>query len=116
MGQTGRPSAIVRLDTATLTFADVYVLPPGAMAGSLQLVPNGGGGATDGYLVGTIFTDARTELWIFDAAQLAAGPSCKLASPDWRIGFRSTPRGARRSRRGRRRTCARRGTISRAPS
>lgn len=87
MGQTGRPSAVVRVDTASMTFADAFALPTGIMAGSLQLVPSGGGGPTDGYLVGTMYTDARTELWIFDASDLAAGPLCKLASPDWRIGF-----------------------------
>lgn len=86
MGQSGRPSAIVRLDTRAMTLADVHELPVGAMAGSMQLVPIGPG-ATDGYLVGTVFTDARTELWIYDAGQLASGPVCKLASPAWRVGF-----------------------------
>lgn len=86
MGQTGRPSAVMRLDTTTMTLADVHELPPGAMAGSMQLVPTGPG-PTDGYLVGTVYTDARTELWIYDAADLAGGPVCKLASPAWEIGF-----------------------------
>ncbi len=86
MGSTGRPSAIHRIDTASMTFADSYVLPDGVMAGSLQFVPRGAG-PTDGYLVGTIYTDAATELWIFDAADLARGPIAKLASPQWKIGF-----------------------------
>jgi len=86
MGLTGRPSAIHRIDTREMTFADTYVLPEGVMAGSVQFVPRGTG-PTDGYLVGTMFTDAQTELWIFDAADLAQGPLTKLASPSWKIGF-----------------------------
>lgn len=86
MGQTGRPSTIHRVDTGTMTFADSFELPPGVMAGSLQFVPRGAG-PTDGWLVGTMYTDARTELWILDAANLAQGPVCKLASPAWTIGF-----------------------------
>lgn len=86
MGQTGRPSAVHRLDTATMTIADRFVLPDGVMAGSLQFVPRGEG-PTNGYLVGTIYTDARSELWVFDAADLARGPICRLASERWRVGF-----------------------------
>lgn len=86
MGEVGRPSAVHRLDTAGLRLADRYVLPDGVMAGSLQYVPRGPG-PTEGYLVGTMYTPARTELWVLDAADLAAGPVCKLASGDWRIGF-----------------------------
>lgn len=86
MGTTGRPSAIHRIDTASMTLADGYALPSGVMAGSLQFVPRGAG-PTDGYLVGTMYTNARTELWIFDAADLARGPLAKLASARWTIGF-----------------------------
>jgi hypothetical protein len=87
MGATGRPSAVLRIDTASLRIADGYVLPAGTMAGSLQFVPRAGGAPTDGYLAGTIYTPARTELWIFDAADLAAGPRCRLAAPGFEVGF-----------------------------
>jgi len=86
LGQTGRPSAVHRIDTTSMTFADSYALPQGVMAGSLQFVPRGAG-PTDGYLVGTMYTMDRTELWVFDAADLAAGPVTKLASPQWNVGF-----------------------------
>jgi len=86
LGQTGRPSAVHRIDTASMTFADTYALPTGVMAGSLQFVPSGPG-PTDGYLVGTMYTMHRTELWIFDAADLASGPVAKLASAQWNVGF-----------------------------
>lgn len=86
MGQTGRPSTIHRIETATMAFADSYELPDGIMAGSLQFVPRGSG-PMNGYLVGTMYTDARTELWVFDAADLAQGPLTRLAAPAWKIGF-----------------------------
>ncbi len=86
MGEGGRPSAVHRIDTRTMTIADRFVLPEGTMAGSLQYVPRGDG-PTDGYLVGTMYTPSRTELWIFDAADLAGGPRCRLAHPDLKLGF-----------------------------
>lgn len=89
MRATGRPSTILRVDSASVRIGDAYELPMGSIAGSMQLVPRGGGAgaATDGYLVGTVFTEARTELWILDAADLAAGPLCKLASDAFEVGF-----------------------------
>ncbi|MBX3274704.1 MAG: carotenoid oxygenase family protein [Sandaracinaceae bacterium] len=86
MGGVGRPSVIHRIETATMRFADRYVLPDGVMAGSLQFVPRGPG-PTEGYLVGTVYTDARTELWVLDAADLGRGPLARLASPAWKVGF-----------------------------
>ncbi|HJL19847.1 MAG TPA: carotenoid oxygenase family protein [Sandaracinaceae bacterium LLY-WYZ-13_1] len=86
MARGGRPSAVIRLDAARPAIADAYPLPTGVMAGSLQYVPRGEG-PTEGYLIGTVYTDARTELWIFDAADLARGPVCKLAADGWRVGF-----------------------------
>jgi hypothetical protein len=83
MGSTGRPSAILRVDTGPLTIEDGFSLAPGTMAGSMQLVPNG----RDGYLVGTVYTEARTELWILDAGDLSRGPIARLASPDLTLGF-----------------------------
>lgn len=86
MKDGGRPSCVLRIDTATLSIGDSYVLPPGAIAGSLQLVPKGGGGP-GGYLVGTVYTETRTELWILDADDLARGPLCKLAATGLELGF-----------------------------
>ncbi len=83
MRQGGRPSCILRVDTGSVTIADRYALPEGVIAGSVQLVPGGGAG----YLVGTFYTDARTELWILDAGDLARGPICKLAAPGFELGF-----------------------------
>ena len=88
LDQGGRPSGLVRLDTRSLSVADRYALPKGVMAGSFQLVPKPGATSDlQAHLVGPVYTDARTELWVFDAGDLAAGPICKLASSSWRTGF-----------------------------
>ncbi len=84
LGGIGRPSAILRLDARTAEIADSYELPPGKIAGSMQHVPRPNGG---GYLVGTVYTDSRTELWILDADYLAAGPLCRLAAQELELGF-----------------------------
>jgi len=88
MRTTGRPSTILRVDSASVRIGDAYELPMGSIVGSMQLVPRPGShGPTAGYLIGTVFTDQRTELWILDAADLARGPICKLASDQFEVGF-----------------------------
>ncbi len=82
----GRPSCVMRIDAAGPCIADAYELPDGVIAGSLQFVPRGGGGP-GGYLIGTVYTDQRTELWILDGDDLARGPVCKLAAPGLELGF-----------------------------
>lgn len=84
MERASRPSSILRVDTHSLHIGDAYELPSGVIAGSLQYVPRASGG---GYLVGTVYTDARTELWIFDADDLARGPLCRLAASGLELGF-----------------------------
>ena len=89
MARTGRPSAILRLDTSSLRIDDAHELPPGTIVGSMQLVPRGGrwASSTEGYLIGNVFTPERTELWIYDASALARGPICRLASRELELGF-----------------------------
>lgn len=89
IAQTGRPSAILRLDTSSLRIDDVHELPPGTIVGSMQLVPRAGRwtSSTAGYLIGNVFTPERTEVWIYDASALAGGPICRLASSELEIGF-----------------------------
>lgn len=86
MRHGGRPSCILRIDTASLTIGDAYELPEGMIVGSMQLVPKGGTGP-GGYLVGTVYTDPRTELWIFDGDDLARGPLARLTAPGFELGF-----------------------------
>lgn len=79
----GRPSAIVRIDTRSLSIGDAYVLGPGVLAGSMQWMPGG----RDGYLIGTVYTETRTELWILDAGALGRGPIARFASSSMELGF-----------------------------
>ncbi|HEY7957786.1 MAG TPA: carotenoid oxygenase family protein [Polyangia bacterium] len=85
--QGGRPACLFRLDTRTMTIADRHELPQGHMTGSVQFVPSEGGGATDGWLVAMVFTPARTEVWIYDAARLSSGPICRLDASALGVGF-----------------------------
>jgi carotenoid cleavage dioxygenase-like enzyme len=85
--QGGRPCVLLRLDTGSMQIGDRYEMPPGTMIGSLQFVPRPAQpGATAGYLICTVYTDARPEVWIFDAEDLTA-PRTKLWHPDLAIGF-----------------------------
>ncbi len=91
----GRPGALLRLDTADMVIADGYRLPDGRVLSSPQFAPRRGrDGATEGYLVATVSSDDTStpgssgdELWIFDAADLARGPLCRLGHPDLDFGF-----------------------------
>lgn len=85
MRTSGRPSTILRVDSKPLRIGDAYDLPMGTIVGSMQMVPRPG--ASSGYLVGTVYTEERTELWIFDASDLSRGPICRLASTDFEVGF-----------------------------
>ncbi len=87
----GRPACLLRLDTATMTLADVYNFACGSESGgasyvanSPQFVPRAGGSSdpTDGYIICTVFVTTRSEIWIFDARHLHQGPVCKLGHPD----------------------------------
>jgi len=55
--------------------------------------------ATDGWILCIAISEQAKELWIFDAADLARGPLCRLAHPRWSAsnwGWRSsTPAGWR---------------------
>ncbi|MGF1467674.1 MAG: carotenoid oxygenase family protein [Sandaracinaceae bacterium] len=79
----GRPSAILAIDAGTLRIADRAVLPTGVMAGSMQHVPGGAAG----YLVCTVYVGERSEVWVYDAADLAAGPRARAHVPGFPLGF-----------------------------
>jgi len=84
----GRRAAIVRVDSDTMKIGDHHSLPPSTMVGSMQFVPKAtGSGSTDGYLICTVYTMAENQVWILDAADLAAGPLAKLSHPQMTVGF-----------------------------
>ena len=89
LAENGIPSCLYRLDAESLTFEDYYKFPPGYIGFSPQFVPRKGGtdSPTDGYIVCVVFTPDRSEIWIFDAADLKGGPLCKLWHEDLNFGL-----------------------------
>lgn len=105
----GRPSALFRVDTATMTIADAYPCPQRRLAGgawqswvcnSPQFVPRPRSDAapdssidpdidpdTDGWILCIAISEQAKQLWIFDAADLARGPLCRLAHPRFDPGY-----------------------------
>ena len=83
-----KPSCLLRLNTIDMKIADAYKFPVTSVDGkwdsymvlSPQFVPraDGDGSSTDGYIVCTVASENRDEIWIFDAKNLAQGPLCKL--------------------------------------
>ncbi len=75
----GRPCAIFRVDLEHYRIdhaRDVLVLPPNAIAGSLQYVPKSTGAG--GYLVTFVVDGGDRQIWILDPERLAQGPLCVL--------------------------------------
>lgn len=89
----GIPSNVVRIDHDAGRVVDGYWFPGDRFAWTPTFVPRNGtaSGSADGYLVVVVFSDevtdesAGTELWVFDAARLAAGPIAKLGRPDLQV-------------------------------
>ena len=79
-----------------LTTPDAYAFPAGHFANSPQFIPRQGGtgGPTDGYLICVVLFQTpgapepdSSEFWIFDAANLQAGPQYRLCSDQIKMGF-----------------------------
>ncbi|UBF30001.1 carotenoid oxygenase family protein (plasmid) [Kovacikia minuta CCNUW1] len=86
--ETGIPACLFRLDTGLMEIADHYLLPASHLVLSPQFVPRGDGeDSTNGYLLCTVFTPIRSEVWVFDAQDLARGPLCKLHHPAFVFAF-----------------------------
>ena len=84
----GRPSAVSRLDVRTMSVADGYAFAEGLAASSPLFLPRRGSqGELDGYLLVTVVSDEPSasssgdEFWVFDPADLQAGPRCRLGHP-----------------------------------
>jgi len=92
---TPKQGTLFRLDVVTMKIADAYRVPAGRILSSPQFVPRAGKtGTREGYLVCSMVSDdlswpssSGDEFWIFDAANLAQGPLCRLAHPDLDLGF-----------------------------
>ncbi|MEG4841743.1 carotenoid oxygenase family protein [Microcoleus sp. B9-D4] len=81
LAEKGVPACLLRLDTQSMEIADRYQFDPGYIVSSPQFMPRRGnqGSSTDGYIVCTVFTPQRNEIWIFEADNLSGGPKCKLS-------------------------------------
>ncbi len=89
----GAPPALCHLDTTTMKIVDKYLFPPDHFGNSPQFIPRGDGSdQTDGYLTCLVLMDQKdgqptSQIWIFDAQNLAQGPICKLGDPTGTIQF-----------------------------
>ena len=89
----GVPTSLVRVDHDAGRVADGYWFPGDVLAWTPTFVPRRGTatGSTDGYVVSVVFSDhatagsAGTELWVFDATDLAAGPLARLGRADLEV-------------------------------
>ena len=85
----GKPACLFRVATAKMEIADRYLFEFGLALSSPQFIPRhgGDGGPTDGYLTAVVWTPDDNQLWVWDAADLAGGPVCKLVNPQWMVAF-----------------------------
>jgi hypothetical protein len=81
------PPQLLRVDLDQLGIADRYAMPRGHLPMSPVFVPRRGGALDEGYLLIFSVGPVRDELWIFDAANLAAGPRCVLAHDQLDVAF-----------------------------
>jgi carotenoid cleavage dioxygenase-like enzyme len=92
---TERNPALFRTNTTNLQIEDGYKFPAGRIPTSPQFVPRKNSLAdTDGYLICLVISDDTStkgssgdEFWVFDAANLAQGPLCRLAHSSLRLPF-----------------------------
>lgn len=96
IAESGKPSSLFRLDPAMMEILDSYQFPCGYFGNSPQFVPRleakDRENSTDGYIICTVLYDEsndkyNSELWIFDAANLANGPLCKFGHPKLKLGL-----------------------------
>lgn len=86
----GLPSSLVRTDHDAGRTVDAFFFPGDRFGWTPTFVPrNGSGtGSADGYVVSVVYSDERnelssgTELWVFRADDLAAGPVARLGRAD----------------------------------
>ncbi|BAY29087.1 hypothetical protein NIES2107_09280 [Nostoc carneum NIES-2107] len=95
LAKEGKPSCLFRLNTASnesMRIEDCYKFPRGHIALSPQFIPRSVGeeSSTNGYIMCTVFTPERDEIWIFDAKNLNLNdkqPLCKLYHPQLNFGL-----------------------------
>jgi hypothetical protein len=89
------PATLVHIDGQTAEVVDQFAFPSGRWGVSPCFVPRvDAGNDVDGYVVITVISDdvdtegsSGDELWVFDAADLAAGPVARLGHPELSMPF-----------------------------
>lgn len=73
------PASIVKIDLESMNYVDEYQLPEGSFAHPIIFIPKESCQADDdGYVLALINKDGMKEFWLFDAADVSAGPIAKL--------------------------------------
>ncbi len=93
--EEGRPASLLRFEPDAGGIVDGYAFGPGRFISSPQFVPRPGAADDgDGYVVLTVVSDdtqtpgsSGDEFWVFDAADLAGGPLCRLGHPELNLPF-----------------------------
>jgi carotenoid cleavage dioxygenase-like enzyme len=95
--QMGLPVNLICVDVEAMQVIDSYCFPPGYFGNSAQFLPRHPDQrrshipeSRDGFLISIVNSDAhplQSQFWIFDAANLHAGPLCKLSHPASKIGM-----------------------------
>ena len=90
--KSGKPSNLIRVNCQSMEIEDSFIFPPNQVGMSPQFIPKAGQpkDQKNGYIVCTVYTyyeqiqagDIDCEFWIFDGANLAQGPICRLGHPD----------------------------------
>lgn len=102
----GRPSTLFCVDTATMKIVDYYAFPQQVLedgaeqawiCNSPQYIPRKQKSVSSdrpkdericsGYIFCVAISEQSKEIWIFDAANLSAGPLCRLAHPKFDPGY-----------------------------
>ncbi len=79
------PSYLTHVELGTMTTVDRYAFEPGLVNLSPTYIP--GYNNTAGYVLTHVWSEDSTQVWLFDATKLAAGPIAKLAHPSLRLPF-----------------------------
>lgn len=95
LGAGSRPPALLCCDPEAGGFVDGYAFPSGRFVSSPQFMPKPNAvDGTDGYILLTVVSDdpntegsSGDEFWLFDAADLARGPLCRLGHHEVNLPF-----------------------------
>jgi carotenoid cleavage dioxygenase-like enzyme len=79
-----KPSYLTHLDVSTMETVDRYGFELGLVNSSPTFIP---GYRNAGYILTHVWSDHDTQVWLFDASKLEAGPIAKLAHPRLRLPF-----------------------------